>query len=84
VQIVELILDLYTLESTAPGVHAGSGRPPWLRQPEVFVRRGGAHVLDETVGVGAAGVDAGTGVRVVSAELAPPAVGGPLEVTADC
>jgi hypothetical protein len=64
------------IEPTAPGVHAGSGSSPWLGQPGVCVRGGGAHVLAEAVGVGAAGVYAGTGVGAFSPELTLSAVGG--------
>jgi hypothetical protein len=39
----------------APGVQAGSGSPPWLMQPEVFVRADGAQLLVDAADVGAAG-----------------------------
>src|ERR1700724_3216537 len=42
--MVAPVVDALTRISIAPGVHAGSGRPPWLMQPEVFVRGAGFHV----------------------------------------
>ncbi len=65
--MVLAILACVTRGSTAPGVQAGSGRPPWLRHPEVFVGRAGAHalVLALVLVVGAA-MAVGTDVRVLT------------------
>lgn len=65
-------------------MQAGLGRPPWLLQPEVFVR-GGVQVLAMTVGAGVAGVGTGGGVGVANAEREVGfSVGGPLVVAAIC
>src|SRR5207248_1935806 len=51
-----------TRGSIAPGVHAGSGSPPWLTQPVVLVRGAGAQAAASAlVGVGAAGATIAVG-----------------------
>src|SRR2546426_997814 len=56
---------MLTRESSAPGVHAGSGSPPWLTQPVVLVRAGGVHE-PTTTGTGAS--VAGTSVGATLGE----------------
>ena len=51
-----------TRGSIAPGVHAGSGSPPWLTQPVVLVRGAGTQAAASVlVGVGAAGATVAAG-----------------------
>jgi len=60
-------------------VQAGSGRPPWLTQPDVFVRGAGAQLLADTAAVvivgadgatvGAAGDGAGAAGETVAADV---------------
>ena len=71
-QMVAAADAMVTRASIAPGVHAGSGNPPWLTQPDVFVRGAGVHA--ETIRAGAGTVAASTGA-VVEATRGGGAVG---------
>src|SRR6266568_473806 len=57
--MVEAALAMVTRESIAPGVQAGSGRPPWLTQPVVLARGDGVQAAVRIVGSGTAAVSTG-------------------------
>lgn len=63
-----------TRGSTAPGVQAGSGRPPTLVQPDAFVRGAGAHWATED-GAAVAGGATGAASVLAAAGEACAAVG---------
>src|SRR5712691_7595316 len=71
--MVEAAVARVTRGSIAPGVQAGSGRPPWLRQPVVLVRGDGVQAGVTIVGNGTAAVASGAtngsavGARVAAA-----------------
>src|SRR5712691_6718137 len=67
--MVEAVVAMVTRASIAPGVQAGSGRPPWLTQPVVLVRGDGVQAAVRIVGRGTAAVSTGAvaGARVGAA-----------------
>src|SRR5437016_6510961 len=74
--MVDAVVDMVTRGSIAPGVQAGSGRPPWLRQPAVFVLGEGAQAAVRMVGTGRATDSVGAVVGAgVGAALASTVVG---------
>src|SRR6266851_9689543 len=70
--MVEAAVAIETRASIAPGVQAGSGRPPWLAQPLVFVLGDGVHAAVRMVGTGRAAASVGglVGGRVGAAVAA--------------
>src|SRR5712692_2404647 len=60
--MVVAVLAMVTRASIAPGVQAGSGRPPWLRQPVVLVRGDGVQAAVKRVGTGTAAARVGARV----------------------
>lgn len=82
VQIVLAMVLLLTRASTAPGVHAASGKPAWTVHPEVWVRGGGVQV-GAGLGTPATGRGLAVGAALGAAETVGSAdgVGGGSEPT---
>src|SRR6266566_4636766 len=56
------VVAMLTRGSIVPGVHAGSGNPPWLTQPVALVRGASTQAVATTVGTGTAAVSTGATV----------------------